>query len=65
MPGDSDDETADGEDIWFVNALGKQEKNPITKTCGPCKLIANHYSVPIQWLKLDKLTDEHAIFKVC
>ena len=24
MPGDEDDETADGEDIWYANALGPQ-----------------------------------------
>ena len=24
----------------------------------------NHYSVPVQWLILVELTDEHAIFKV-
>jgi hypothetical protein len=35
-----------------------------TLRCGPCKLIANHFSVPIEWLILDELTDEYAIFKV-
>ena len=64
MPGDEDDETADGEDIWFVNALGPQEKNIDTFQCGPCKLIKHHYSVPVEWLILDELTDEYAIFKV-
>ena len=32
--------------------------------CGPIKLIKNHYSVPVQWLKLVELTDDYAIFKV-
>jgi hypothetical protein len=64
MPGDEDDETADGESIWFVNALGPQEKNDETLQCGPCKLVKNHYSVPVQWLNLQELTDEHAAFKV-
>ena len=32
--------------------------------CGPCKLIKNHYSVPVQWLSLVELMDEYAIFKV-
>ena len=64
MPGDEDDETADGEDIWFANALGPQEKNTETKMCGPIKLVNGHYSVPIQWLKLVELTDEYAIFEI-
>jgi hypothetical protein len=64
MPGDSDDEAADGEAIWYVNALGPQEKNKDTYQCGPCTLVKNHFSVPIEWLALDELTDEHAIFKV-
>ena len=64
MPGDEDDETADGETIWFVNALGPQEKNTETFMCGPCKLVKSHYSVPVQWLNLKELTDEHAIFTV-
>ena len=38
MPGDEDDEAADGESIWYVNALGPQEKNNDTVQCGPCKL---------------------------
>ena len=47
MYGDEDDETADGESIWFVNALGPQEKNTETKTCGPCKLAsAQVHTVP-------------------
>ena len=57
-------ETADGEDIWFVNTLGPQEKNTLTYDCGPCKLINGHYSVPIEWLNLVEITDEYAIFKV-
>jgi hypothetical protein len=64
MPGDEEDETADGEDIWFVNALGPQEKNVETVQCGPCKLIKNRFSVPVEWLNLEELTDDHAIFKV-
>ena len=32
--------------------------------CGPCKLVRNHFSVPVQWLNLDELTDEYAIFSV-
>lgn len=63
MPGDEEDETADGESVWFVNALGAAEKNTETFDCGPCRLIKGHYSVPVQWLKMDELTDEHAIFK--
>ena len=46
-PGDSDDETADGESIWYVNALGPQEKNATTFACGPCTLTKGHYSIPI------------------
>lgn len=61
--GDSDDETADGESIWYANALGPQEKNETTFPCGPCTLKKGHYSVPIQWLNLVELTDEHAIFE--
>ena len=104
MPGDEEDETADGESIWYANALGpqaqsahnqpplvthslrrslsrrslsiihhpnlslihniRQEKNDVTVQCGPCKLVKGHYSVPVQWLNLVELTDEHAIFKV-
>jgi len=64
VPGDSDDETADGEDIWYANALGPQEKNTQTYMCGPVKLINGHYSVPIEWLNLEELTDEYAIFTV-
>ena len=33
-------------------------------TCGPCTLIKNHYSVPVQWLNLVELTDEYAVFTV-
>ena len=33
MPGDSDDEEADGESVWYVNALGPQEKNTETRSC--------------------------------
>ena len=99
MPGDEDDETADGESIWFVNALGvqcqdlilpfplccrlpaslpclpltkigprvslqPQEKNKTTYQCGPCTLVKNHFSVPVEWLELVELTEDHAIFKV-
>jgi len=64
MPGDEDDETADGEDIWYANALGQAEKNTVTFDCGPCRLYMNHYSVPVEWLKLVELTDEYAIFNV-
>ena len=64
MLGDEDDETADGEDIWFVIAKGPQEKNKETKQCGPCTLRNSHYSVPIEWLNLVELNDEHAIFEV-
>ena len=63
MPGDSDDETADGESIWYVNALGPQEKNTVTFACGPCTLKKGNYSIPIQWLNLLELTDEYAIFE--
>ena len=42
MPGDSDDEAADGESIWYANALGPQEKNKETVQCGPCTLTKNH-----------------------
>ena len=42
MYGDEDDETADGESVWFVNALGRQEKNTETKSCGPCTLASAH-----------------------
>ena len=35
-----------------------------TVQCGPCKLVKGHFSVPVQWLVLEELTDEHAIFKV-
>ena len=62
--GDSDDETADGEKVWYANALGPQEKNTQTEMSGPVKLINGHYSVPIDWLKLEELTDEYAIFVV-
>ena len=64
MPGAEDDETADGETVWFANALGPQEKNDETFQCGPCQLKRNHYSVEVQWLNLKELTDEHAIFEV-
>ena len=33
MPGDSDDEEADGESVWYVNAPGPQEKNTETRSC--------------------------------
>ena len=55
---------ADGEDIWFVNALGPAEKNTMTFDCGPSRLINGHYSVPVEWLNLDELTDEYAIFSL-
>ena len=64
LPGDEDDETADGEDVWFANALGPAEQNEYTFDCGPSRLIKNHYSVPVEWLNLDELTDEYAIFSV-
>jgi hypothetical protein len=48
MPGDEDDEAADGEDVWFVNARGPQEQNTVTRQCGPCTLIKNHYSIPVR-----------------
>jgi hypothetical protein len=57
-------EMADGESIWFVNALGPQEKNTSTYDCGPCRLINRQFSVPVQWVKLVELTDEYAVFKV-
>ena len=41
-----------------------QEKNTETVMCGPCKLVKGHFSVPMQWLNLDELTDEYAIFSV-
>ena len=50
--------------MWFANALGPQEKNTETYDCGPCRLDNGHYSVRVEWLNLDELTDEHAIFKV-
>jgi len=64
MPGDSDDETAEGETVWFANAKGPQEKNTSTFQCGPVTLKMNHYSVPIEWLNLVELTDEYAIFEI-
>ena len=39
LPGDEDDETADGEDIWFANALGPAEQNKHTFDCGPTRLV--------------------------
>ena len=27
-------------------------------------MVKNHYSIPIEWLNLEELTDEYAIFKV-
>ena len=62
FPGAEDDETADGETIWYANALGPQEKNEETYDCGPCRLVKGHYSIPIEWLNLEELTDEYAIF---
>ena len=64
MPGDSDDETADGESVWYANARGPQEKNTVTRACGPLTLKNGAYSIPITWLSLVELTDEHAIFEV-
>jgi hypothetical protein len=64
MPGDEDDETADGEGIWFVRARGPQEKNTTTYDCGPTRLVNGHFSVPVEWLNLEELTEEYAIFKV-
>ena len=32
--------------------------------CGPCKLVKGHYSVPIEWLNLVELNDDHAMFEV-
>ena len=46
-----------------MNALGPEERNDKTFPCGPCKLFKNHFSVPIEWVTLDELTDEYAIFK--
>ena len=46
---------------WRARA---QEKNAETVVCGPCTLVRNHYSVPVQWLNLVELTDDYAIFKV-
>ena len=43
---------------------GPAKQNTTTFDCGPCKLVKNHYSVPVQWLFLDELIDEYAIFKV-
>jgi len=40
MPGDDDDE--DEECIWYVNAIGPQEKNINTFSCGPCQLVSSH-----------------------
>ena len=62
--GDSDDETADGETVWYANARGPQEKNTETKVCGPLTLKKHAYSIPIAWLNLVELTDEYAIFEV-
>ena len=62
FPGAEDDETADGETIWYANALGPQEKNTETYDCGPCRLVKGHFSIPIEWLNLEELTDEYAIF---
>ena len=39
-------------------------ENTETFQCGPCTLYKNHFSVPIEWLVLEELTDENAIFKV-
>ena len=39
------------------SSLTYQEKNMDSVMCGPCKLIKNHYSVPVQWLKLVELTE--------
>ena len=39
-------ETADGESIWYVNALGPPEKNQETRPCGPTTLVRHHYSSP-------------------
>ena len=50
--------------MWLANARGPQEKNTETKPCGPLTLKKGAYSIPITWLNLFELTDEHAIFKV-
>ena len=44
--------------------IAHQEKNNETVMCGPCKLIKNHFSVPVQWLNLVELNDDHAVFQV-
>ena len=41
-----------------------QQKNESTFACGPCTLKKGHYSIPVEWLNLIELTDEHAIFEV-
>ena len=64
MPGDEDDETADGECILYAIAKGPREKNGETVQCGPCTLRKNHFSVPVEWLNLHELTDDHAVLKV-
>ena len=33
--------------MWYVNARGPAEQNTYTYTCGPAKLVKNHYSVPV------------------
>ena len=48
----------------MIPIIAHQEKNKKTVTCGPCKLIMNHFSVPVQWLTLVELADDCAIFKV-
>ena len=47
MPGDEDDETADGESIWFVNALGVQCQDLILPFPLCCRLPASLPCLPL------------------
>lgn len=47
----------------IVPPLQPQEQNLITEDDGPCRLIKNHYSVRMEWVKLVELTDDYAIFE--
>ena len=45
--------------------VGALVAHTLADRAAPCALqVKNHYSVPVQWLILDELTDDHAIFKV-
>ena len=45
--------------------VGAPVAHTLADRATPCALqVKNHYSVPVQWLILDELTDDHAIFKV-